>query len=56
MMNVVGATYASYLPLQGGVRRVQHVGWGSSGAVTPPRIACGDPILPFQGRVKKERS
>src|SRR2546421_3491472 len=43
-----------YLPLKGGGRlRSSRVGVVCS---TPPRIACGDPSLPFQGRMKKKGS
>src|SRR6476660_9540738 len=45
-----------HLPLKGGGRRAKRGGWGSMrahGSMIPPRIAFGDPTLPFQGRVKR---
>ena len=47
-----------HLPLQGGGRTAKLSGWGQvtsaqSRGTAPPRIACSDPALPLQGRVKR---
>ena len=46
-------------PSQGGRRRAKLSRWGSAPELrhprTPPRIACGDPALPFQGKGKCRR-